>query len=782
VKTKTTIYSFGEFELNPLARELKRNGELIELTASAFDCLVYLVEHRERPVGRDELIAAVWGSADVSENLLAQTIARLRRTFNDDASEQRYIKTLPRVGYRWVLDTSVASHTVAPVIESPPGMPSEVDDVRPQVSRRSWLKYSLLATLLLLLIGAGGYWHWRTRSHIPLSANQGTAVVLPAEVDAPSDWAWLRLGLMDLIASDLRDAKIPVESSQTVLDLLGQTDKDRATRLAGFALVIHPRVTLTDNIWHVHLQAGTPGSHTWQADASSDNVLKAVRSANAFLLAQMGAEHSGTPTTGETAEQYLLRMDAASYAGSIDIERELIDKAPKEVRETLEFAHAKASFYCDQGEYETCKRELGDLLERLPADTQPVLRGRTLAQQWYVFFREHKYAEGEAVLSEAVGLLQKQNNTGYLAHAYAQRAELEMMDNKLDQAESDFGLARINYTLAGNTAGALGIDESLAELAMRRGRLTQALPTIQRAYDQYQRMGMRQFLPALLMDQAISQKLLLLHVDQLATTERYWPIDQKHWDFTEKVMRHVLVFQRASALAGNGRTTEASDLLEQLLTQIKLDPKGEPGLQGVVYVLLAKLALQRGELASAQSWISKAFAGQLQEMGGDKRDHADAWLTDVMIVQRSNNPKELTRVVDAMQAWAAGLPAQDEWISIQLLLARAIEARANGRPSEAQDQLKLAMNQANRLGVPELKVNVGLAYTLLLLEAGKVDEAAGIGGQLSVWGQQDWRAAWAQACVYRAMGRLESSEQYQRKARELAGDRPLTTDTSMIGY
>lgn len=782
VKTKTTIYSFGEFELKPLARELKRNGELIELTASAFDCLVYLVEHRERPVGRDELIAAVWGSADVSENLLAQTIARLRRTFDDDANEQRYIKTLPRVGYRWVPDTSVASHVVAPIVESPASTPSKVDDTRPQVSRRSWLKPSLWAALLLLLMGAGGYWHWLTRSRPSLLANQGTTVVLPAEVDAPSDWAWLRLGLMDLIASDLRDAKIPVESSQTVLDLLGQTDKDGTAQFASFALVIHPRVTLTDNIWHVHLQAGAPGGRLWQADASSDNVLKAVRSANAFLLAQMGAERSGTPTTGDTAEQYLLRMDAASYAGSSDIERELIDKAPKEVRETLEFAHAKASFYCDQGEYETCKRELGELLERLPADTQPVLRGRTLAQQWYVFFREHKYAEGEAVLSEAVGLLQKQNNTGYLAHAYAQRAELEMMDNKLDQAESDFGLARINYTLAGNTAGALGIDESLAELAMRRGRLTQALPTIQRAYDQYQRMGMRQFLPGLLVDQAISQKLLLLHVDQLATTERYWPIDQKHWGFTEKVMRHILVFQRASALAGNGRTIEASGLLEQLLTQIKLDPNGEPGLQGGAYVLLAKLALQRGEIASAQAWISKAFAGQLLEMDGDKRDYADAWLTNVLIVQRSNNPKELERVVASMQAWATVLPVQDEWISIQLLRARAIEARASGRRGEALDQLKLAMNQANRLGVPELIVDVGLAYTLVLLDAGKVDEAVGIGGQLSVWDQQDWRAAWAQACVYRAMGRLESSEQYQRKARELAGDRPLTTDASMIGY
>src|ERR1051325_8117381 len=103
------VYVIGRFRLDPLARELRRDGELVTLPASAFDCLVYLVEHRQRPVGKDELIAAVWGRTEVSDNLLAQHIVRLRRLWEGDVS---CIRTVPRVGYHWVAETAV--ETVEP--------------------------------------------------------------------------------------------------------------------------------------------------------------------------------------------------------------------------------------------------------------------------------------------------------------------------------------------------------------------------------------------------------------------------------------------------------------------------------------------------------------------------------------------------------------------------------------------------------------------------------------------------------------------------------------------
>lgn len=774
------VYHFGEFRLDPLARELTRNGAPLTVAANAFLCLVYLVEHRERAVGKDELVSAVWGRVDVSDNLLAQTIARLRRALGDE----QYIKTMPRVGYRWMPDTTVVDDSAQTVEQAPVDANSTHHAIGTASKRSPWLRYwPWLALLLVLLFAAAGYWRWSGGHRKPVRLDQGTAIVLPAEVNAPEDWKWLRLALMDLLCGDLREAKLPVESTQTVLGLLGKADTPDSARLASFTLVIRPHVTLADSVWHVRLDATTRAGGNWQAEASSDNVLNATRAANQLLLARMGvAAQFGRVPTGDVKQEYLARIDAASYANAFDVERELIEKAPPALRETPEFDFVKAEFHCIRGEYEPCKQGLADLLQRLPASTQPVLRGRTLAEQYYVYFREHDYAGGEAALSEAIQLLQKQKNAGYLAFAYAQRGELEALDGKTDQAQSDFGLARVNYALAGDTAGALGVDESIAALAMRRGQFARAIPVIQRAYEQYLRLGMRQFLVDPLRDLIISQRMLLQHRDELATTERYWPFEQTHLDIPDQLSRHILAYERAHALADNGRTTEASSELEHLLADIALDTKGEPGLQVTVYILLAKLALERNDMQAAPSWINKAMAGHLLEKDNDPRDEADARLINALVLQRAGKSQELKHAVADMQAWAAGLRNQDEWIAIPLLRAQALDAWSEGQHEQALDHLKLAMSKANELGVPELIVDAGQAYTQSLLAADKVEEAVAVSGELSTWAQLDWRAAWAQACAYRALGQAASWERYRQTARELAGDRVLPADASVVMY
>lgn len=114
---------------------------------------------------------------------------------------------------------------------------------------------------------------------------------------------------------------------------------------------------------------------------------------------------------------------------------------------------------------------------------------------------------------------------------------------------------------------------------------------------------MQQYLPVLLNDLNDAQSMELRHAETLASTDRYWPLAISRDQSMEPVTVNALTYRRAAALAGMGRTSEASQLLERVLGQIKQDPHGEPGLQRVTYVLRAKLAFQPYETASARAWI-----------------------------------------------------------------------------------------------------------------------------------------------------------------------------------
>ena len=112
--TSTLRWRFGPWVLDPARRELLRGGIPQALPARAFECLHYLIEHRDRAVGRDELVRAVFGRRDVSDAQLAQIVLRARRAIGDDGQEQRAIRTVPRFGFRWTAEIETIEVAVVP--------------------------------------------------------------------------------------------------------------------------------------------------------------------------------------------------------------------------------------------------------------------------------------------------------------------------------------------------------------------------------------------------------------------------------------------------------------------------------------------------------------------------------------------------------------------------------------------------------------------------------------------------------------------------------------------
>ncbi|MEJ7686974.1 MAG: winged helix-turn-helix domain-containing protein [Variovorax sp.] len=94
-------------------RELAIDGLVQRVQPRVFDLLLYLVQHRDRVVTREELLRQVWKTEHMSESVIGRCIMKARRAIGDIDSHAPIIRTLPRAGYRFVGDV------VAPPVNAP---------------------------------------------------------------------------------------------------------------------------------------------------------------------------------------------------------------------------------------------------------------------------------------------------------------------------------------------------------------------------------------------------------------------------------------------------------------------------------------------------------------------------------------------------------------------------------------------------------------------------------------------------------------------------------------
>lgn len=111
-------FTFGRFELDERGRNLRLDGEERVLQPLVFDLLVYLVQHRERVVPKDELLAKLWDGATVTDGSLQRAISLLRNSLREGGMEQA-VQTFARRGYRFCEAPTVAASSAPPPEELP---------------------------------------------------------------------------------------------------------------------------------------------------------------------------------------------------------------------------------------------------------------------------------------------------------------------------------------------------------------------------------------------------------------------------------------------------------------------------------------------------------------------------------------------------------------------------------------------------------------------------------------------------------------------------------------
>lgn len=101
-------YISGDFTLNVKKRNLQKGESIIDLTATEFQILEYLISKGETPVSRKAIGERVWGEGYLNEEKIVDVnIRRLRMKLEEDPSEPKYIQTVWGRGYVWALKTEI---------------------------------------------------------------------------------------------------------------------------------------------------------------------------------------------------------------------------------------------------------------------------------------------------------------------------------------------------------------------------------------------------------------------------------------------------------------------------------------------------------------------------------------------------------------------------------------------------------------------------------------------------------------------------------------------------
>ncbi len=153
---------FGIFEVNLRAGELRRNGSKVRLQDQPFQVLALLLERPGQLVTREELHARLWPAdtfVDFDHGLNA-AIKRLRDALGDSAENPRFVETLARRGYRFLVPPYRTPQETVHALQTPL-ISGQESSGAPRPRRRLRLP---LAVAVVVLAGISAGWHAGHRS------------------------------------------------------------------------------------------------------------------------------------------------------------------------------------------------------------------------------------------------------------------------------------------------------------------------------------------------------------------------------------------------------------------------------------------------------------------------------------------------------------------------------------------------------------------------------------------------------------------------------------------
>ena len=766
---KAVRYRFDEFVLDAAARELWRGGERVAIPPKSLECLAYLIEHHGRAVGRDELIAAVWGRVDASDTLLTQTIWRARKAIGDEGD--KCLRTVPRFGYRWSAPVRVEAVTDEDVVE--PMEPIVEGVVEPLVepatpTRPSRARPAFVAASLVLAIAAFGFW-WHRRIEVAPQTRvvPSLVVVLPVSVtDASPESTWIRLGAMDYVASRLRDAKLNVLPSERVVAIAksaaGAPDADERARVASLTsadYLLVPRADFAGGSWHFSIDAYHEGrARTYRAEAPA--ALPAADDAAARFLDDTGHASLVSAARPDATSELLQRLDAALLEGDLAKARSIFDASDAAVRSDPRVLARAGKIAFRAGRLDEAEAAYAPLVADgagMPANLR-VLGEMGLGG---IAIRRHDFEVANRHYTAAIDTLGASGDTGLLGRAYTERAVVEGSLNRVDLAVADIARARAALERSGDPIGLAGLDLNGALIESQRGHYADATRMFDRAADAYGRFDIADQLAIALAGRTDTRLTVLDAAGAVAGSSRAWNLLPR---LEDPLLIRFLGARHAAALRANGRLAEAARVLDRFA------PTGDHASRDPAFgVLRAAVLVDQGKAPLALRLADSILADFESAPVGSCSDtvpRAAIVLTEAAV--QSRDPAAAKPLLARLSEFASS-PQDPEWAFAQdLASAELLDAIGD---AEADHRFAAALAFADGTGEPSRIVEASAAYASYAVERSDRARAESLLKRLVPYVSTDYRAARAAALLHGVLGETSNAEAAGAEARRLAGER-----------
>jgi len=777
-------FLFGEFRFVPSARELWRGGARVELPRRTFECIEHLIAHRDRAVGRDELVEAIFGRSNVSDAQLGQIVLRARRAIDDDGNMQRAIRTIAGYGYRWVADVRIADAADVPAVaaidseDSTPALDKTAgrivtdSTVASPVARRSGLprRFVGFACALLLAIVGAATWRLQQPSKEARLSSGDSLIVLPLQVDGLREDGWVRLGAMDLVADRLREAGFSVPPSENVLGLLstsparGPADTDSLRAGAGVRLVVRGKATHSAAGWKVELAAARADGIAVPVEFAATDAVHAARGASDLLLAALGRTPRRDGERDVALDETLQRARAAMLANELDTARAILTDSPQLAQAPERLAFHLAQVDVRAGQLDRAVAALTGVLAQAATAADPRFHAQVLTARGGARMRAGAFAESGRDFDAAIQLLTPAGPALERGHARAGRANSRVPEHRYAEALADFAAARIDLESAGDALGVARVDANLGMLELYRGRPAAALGYLSGAADRFQTFGA---LHELLIDLTglIDAQLAMLQRDEAwATVERAWALRERVTDPDQRV---DLLLDRAQVLMGLGRYREAAAAIAQASASAT---SGNHVLLARQRSLDAELAWRQGRWRAAADTAAAALA-QWPASGADGDRAAVVLVRQRALLALGETQTAATLLDRTRKPPAEGAAEASHGVADALAMAEWLQHR--GDVADATGWFRQAAASADARGVPADIIAVARAYAPVLLAAGEREQAIATIGRVAPWAARDFDCALLQLQLFHQLDQREPWFNALQQAQRLAGEREI---------